>query len=448
MPSTSPTILIIIGITGDLAQRKLLPAIGKMALAGALPDEFRIVGITRKSDVTVESLLSKTEHAAYITEHAELFHMDLTSEEDYEKLTNYLQTLGDTFSQQPQRLFYLSVPPQVSKPIIEHLGTSGLAKKPQTKLLLEKPFGTDLESAKDLIEHIDRYFTSEQIYRIDHYLARDTAQNLVIFREYNPLFKRTWNKEFIERIEITASEAIGIEGRALFYEQTGALRDFMQSHLLQLAALALMDTPPKGNMQQVPELRLTALQQLRFPTGANAITDFAYRGQYTGYREEVQNPQSMVETFASVRLESQDEKWTGVPIVLTTGKALKSRYTEIRIFYKKDAGEEPEELTLRLQPDEGVELCIWAKRPGYEHELTQHKVKFVFGDRELGLPEPYGQVLFSAIKSDHALFTSGEEVLESWKILDPIQRSWEMSGNDLASYSPGSTPDEVLAQSI
>ncbi len=445
---TSPTILIIIGITGDLAQRKLLPAIGKMARAGALPNEFRIVGVTRRTDVTIASLLDKTENSSYISEHAELFQMDLASEIDYGKLVSYLQSLEANFSETPQRLFYLSVPPQVSKPIIEHLGTSGLAKIPHTKLLLEKPFGTDLESAQELIDHIDQYFTSEQIYRIDHYLARDTAQNLIIFREHNPLFKRTWNKDFIERIEITASEAIGIEGRALFYEQTGALRDFMQSHLLQLAALALMDTPSQDDMQKVPALRLKALQELHLAGKAHTRTDLARRGQYKGYREEVGNPNSTVETFASVHLESDNKKWEGVPITLTTGKALKERYTEIRIFYKKETGKESEELTLRLQPDEGVELCIWAKRPGYEHELTKHKVKFVFGDRELGLPEPYGQVLFSAIKSDHTLFTSGEEVLESWKILTPIQHAWEMSGSDLIFYAPGNTPEEVLAQNI
>lgn len=445
---TSPTILIIIGITGDLAQRKLLPAIGKMAQAGALPQEFHIIGITRRSDVTVESLLDKTENSDYITEHTELFQMDLASEADYGKLGNYLESLEGNFSEVPQRLFYLSVPPQVSRPIIEYLGASGLAKIPHTKLLLEKPFGTDLESAEELIDHINKYFTSEQIYRIDHYLARDTAQNLIIFREYNPLFKRTWNKDFIERIEITASEAIGIEGRAVFYEQTGALRDFMQSHLLQLAALALMDTPRENNMQEVPELRLKALRELHLTRKASSITDIARRGQYKGYRDEVGNPNSIVETFASIHLESVNKKWEGVPITLTTGKALKERYTEIRIFYKKEADEESEELTLRLQPDEGVELCIWAKRPGYEHELTQHKVKFVFGDRELGLPEPYGQVLFSAIKSDHTLFTSGEEVLQSWKILTPIQHAWEMSGNDLIFYTPGNTPVEVLAQNM
>src|ERR1035437_2486585 len=215
MKNNTPTILIIFGITGDLSRRYLLPAIEAIAKAKKLPEKFEIVGITRQKNF-------------------KFFQMDIGDEKDYKKLDSHLRKIEKTFGTPTQRLFYLSVPPGVSKSIIELLGKSGLAKIKNTNLLLEKPFGVDLKNATDLARHVDKYFSPTQVYRIDHYLAKETAQNIIVFREGNSLFKKTWNKDFIESIEIIASEKIGIEGRANFYEQTGALRDFVQSHLLQL----------------------------------------------------------------------------------------------------------------------------------------------------------------------------------------------------------------------
>ncbi len=439
-----PTILIIVGITGDLSKRKLLPAIGQIAMTGMIPPQFKILGVTRQSDVSIEGLLRDTNNKDYLRDNTELFQMDLDNLEDYKKLKDKLIKIEKEFGTEAEYLFYLSVPPITSKTIIGLIGEVGLANREGTKLLLEKPFGTDLESAKDLVSHIDQYFKSEQVYRIDHYMAKETAQNIIVFREGNSLFKRTWNKDFIDRIEVTVSEEIGIEGRANFYEQTGALRDLIQSHLLQLLALTLMDIPKAEEMDDVPRLRYEALKQLKIKEG-ETLTTHAKRGQYKGYREEVNNENSMTETFASIDLESSDPKWQGVNINLTTGKALKDKFTEIKIFYKKGHDHESNELLLKLQPDEGISFSVWAKRPGYEHQVSRHALNFSFKDHYNALPEAYEQVLFNAMNSDHSLFSSSEEVIETWRILDGLQKAWATSAYDLIIYKKGSTISEVIS---
>ncbi len=437
------TILIIIGVTGDLSKRKLLPAIGQIASTGMIPEQFKIVGITRQSGVKVADLLEFTDNKDYILFNTELFEMDLESSIDYDKLKIHLGEIENDFGSSTEYLFYLSVPPNVSKSIIELIGKSGLGEMKGTKLLLEKPFGTDLVSATELVDHIDKYFRPEQVYRIDHFLAKETAQNIIVFRNGNSLFKRTWNKDFIDKIEVTVSEKLGIEGRVSFYEQTGALREMIQSHLLQLLALTLMDMPDEDHLDQVPLLRYKALKHLKVKEG-ESHTSNTKRGQYSGYREEVSNPSSMIETFASVDLESSDPKWEGVHINLTTGKALKDKYTEIKIFYKKGHDHESNELLLRLQPDEGISFSVWAKRPGYEHQVSKHVLNFSFKDHYIALPEAYEQVLFNAMNGDHSLFTTSEEVIETWRILDGLQKKWATSTYDLIIYKKGSIISEII----
>ena len=237
------TILVIIGISGDLARRKLLPAIAKIDQAGALPEDFSLLGISRRSIASAEVLAQVSDMAA--EEQARLATMLTMHTMDLEKDADYtaLHKLFANTDQPAQVLFYLSVPPQMAQPIISRLGKAGFGKGSDTKLLLEKPFGSDLLSAQTLIDETKRYFDESQLYRIDHYLAKEMAQNIIVFRSQNSLFRQTWNGQFIEKIDITVSEQIGIEGRSTFYEQTGALRDSLQSHALQLAALTLMDIP-------------------------------------------------------------------------------------------------------------------------------------------------------------------------------------------------------------
>ncbi len=431
---SKPTILVIIGITGDLSKRKLLPAIEQIIKAKAAPELFRVVGVTRRS-VSAKEVLGDGSEPHYLSKYLEMYQMELTKQEDYQRLYEHLNGIEKGFGKRAQCLFYLSVPPQISQPIIAFLGKAGFADR-DVKLLFEKPFGSDLVSAQELIKQTKKYFKEEQIYRIDHYLAKEMAQNMIVFREGNALFKRTWNKNFIESIEVIASEKIDIEGRTTFYEQTGALRDLVQSHLLQLTALTLMAVPEPGNLHEVPKLRLRALKHLHFPTG-QLVGNYAKRGQYEGYRNEVGNPGSMVETYVDITLESRDPQWVGVPIRLITGKALKKKATEIRVTYKKEQDHESNELIIKLQPNEGVELGLWTKVPGYQWRLAHHALKLAFKDYFTALPEAYEQVLLDAMNSDHILFTSSEEVLETWRILSPLQQAWGMSDKDLELYERG-----------
>ncbi|MHB1769567.1 MAG: glucose-6-phosphate dehydrogenase [Minisyncoccota bacterium] len=438
----TPTVLIIIGVTGDLSKRKLLPAIGEMAGAGVLPKQFRIVGITRQQTVTLPSILEGVRNAGHIRENMALFPMSLEDAADYERLRSYLLAIDGAWGAGAQRLWYLAIPPMTAWPIIEHLGLSGLSQVPHTKLLLEKPFGVDRKSAEELVTHIERSFATEQVYRIDHYLAKETVQNIVVFRQDNSLFERTWNRDAIERIDILASETIGVEGRGAFYEQTGALRDLIQSHLLQLAALTLMTLPKDGEWQRIPAARSALLGTLHVDPGS------VRRGQYAEYRTEVNNPASMVETFVSLTLFSTDARWRDVPITLTTGKALSEKKTEIVVTYRRAGAAQPNRLTLRLQPNEGVELCFFAKRPGYDRMIERVPLAFTYADHFATLPDAYERVFLDAVRGDHTLFASSAEVLESWRIVDAVRNAWEQDSDTPISYPRGTTPEHVLQKNL
>jgi len=449
------TMLVIIGITGDLAKRKLLPALNALAMHQALPKNFQVIGISRHL-TNVKQLLvnlppqhnSSMLFSKWLEKNINMFKMDLSRLEEYRRLADYLKTITKKYPEPTQILFYLAVPPQVSQPIVEYLGQAGLARKQSTKLLLEKPFGTDLISARDFIKHLNAHFTETQIYRIDHYLAKEMAQNLIVFRNENSLFKRTWNNIFIEKIELSLLESIGIESRVNFYEQTGALRDVIQGHLLQLTALTLMDLPPRGSWQAVPACRLKALLQLSLALPRKKTFEVV-RGQYRGYRQEVVNNHSLTETFVALKLYSIDPNWLSVPIILTTGKALNESKSEITIHYRKTQEDESDRLILRIQPNEGIEVQLWSKRPGYDRELEKVDLAFTYKENRHELADAYERVLIDAIHSDHSLFTSSAEVEASWQILQPLQNIWEMSdGSDLKIYQPGSRPENIIKSSI
>lgn len=432
---TTPTLLVIVGITGDLSRRKLLPAIEEIARAGLLPDDFTILGITRR-DVGADEVLPRGSDLTYVREHLRMHTMDLTNPQAYAGLRTRLNELAP----QAQRLFYLSVPPNVAEGVVRHLGEAGLLDAGE-KLLLEKPFGYDLTSAEEFIASAKQHADEAQLYRIDHYLAKEMTQNIIIFRSYNPLFEDTWNAHFIESIDIVASEKIGIEGRGIFYEQTGALRDLVQSHLLQLAALTLLELPADNDWRRLPARRLAALEQLYL---ADPERD-AIRGQYEGYREEADSPKSQIETFAALTLRSRDLRWKGVPIRLITGKSLDQKLTEIRIHYKAGHGHEPNTLTLRIQPEEGIDFAMWAKKPGYGREMQRVPLSFAYHHFDERLSEAYEQVFVDALLSNHSLFTTSDEVVASWRILDGVQQRWQRDDVPLITYAPGTSVDELCA---
>jgi len=419
------TTLAIFGISGDLSKRKLLPALAEICENSEIKASLNILGISRR-DINKADVI--TQDATSLDQQLSLLKMDYSVAEEYEKLKDRLNELGSE-----QVIFYFAVPPSAVLPIVEHLGQGGL-NTDRYKLLMEKPFGTDLKSAGELITQTDKYFNFQQVYRIDHFLAKEMAQNITVFLGSNALFREVWNNKFIEKIEIVAEESLGVEGRGNFYEQTGALRDFVQSHLLQLAALTLME---QGNdsfdFTTISPRRLDALNQLEVDT-AKPID----RAQYKGYAEEIGNPKSSTETFVSFSLKSSSPKWVGVPIQLSTGKSMARKLTEIRVYFKKSLSAQTNLLKLRIQPQEAIELDLWVKKPGYEQNLQKLPLDFSYKQHFDRLPDAYEQVIVDAVRSRANLFASSDEVLASWKILQPVLDIWANDKTPIKIYEPGS----------
>lgn len=425
------TKLVIFGITGDLSTRKLLPALKEIIGTGDF-DDLKIIGVSRR-EVDVPALLQSSLGDNSLQDRVSIYSMNLAAAHDYSGLKEYVALQEDE-----QLIAYLSVPPQAATSIVDFMGEAGI-NTPNVKILFEKPFGVDLQSAQDVIARTGRYYNEEQLYRIDHFLAKEMAQNIVAFRGGNALFGHIWNNDSVERIEVITSEKIGIEGRAQFYEQTGALRDIVQGHLMQLLALTLMDIPAEFDWNTAPQLRLEALQAIKV-----ADPTLARRAQYEGYQDEVGNQGSLVETFVSLELTSTAPQWQGVPIHLITGKALSEKTTEVRIHFRKFHDAQSNCLILRIQPNEGVEIDLFTKKPGYDREFETQQLQFSYPANTV-LPDAYEQVIVDAIRSHKSLFTTSDEVLRSWTILKPVQDAWNMNQQPLVTYPQGMDITSVLA---
>jgi glucose-6-phosphate 1-dehydrogenase len=389
------TKLVIFGITGDLSRHKLLPALEQVISTGDF-DDLSIIGVSRH-EVDLTELLGDMDD---LRRHTNIFEMDLTKVEDYEGLKDYL-----ALSSSEQVLMYLAVPPGAAAQIVDLLAEAGL-NTPNIKLLFEKPFGFNLTTAQDLIDHIAASYAEEQVYRIDHYMAKEVAAEVIQLRIDAKEERHSWNKQSIESIDIVALEALDVQHRANFYEQTGALRDVVQGHLLQLLSLVLMDIPDDFVMANLPIYRLAALQHIEPVDPAKTI-----RAQYEGYQAEVENPGSTTETFVSVQLESGDENWHGVPIRLTTGKALSEKKTAITINFK-----------------DGAEAV-------FEEDVMPTNE----------LPGAYERVLIDAINGRKSIFTTSPEILRAWEILAPLQKEWSMSKDTLTTYKKGSELKDIIA---
>jgi len=424
------TKLLIFGITGDLATRKLLPALEQIISTGNF-DELSVIGVSRHA-VNEADLFINCSDKSFLKDKLSIFSMNLSNLDDYGKLKEYISLKDDE-----QLLLYMAVPPQNTAEIVDMMGVSGI-NTPNVKILFEKPFGVDFTSAEKLIERTSCHYKEEQIYRIDHYLAKEMAQNIVAFRGRNALFNNIWNKDYIKSIDIIASQKIGIENRVHFYEQTGALRDIVQGHLTQLLVLTIMDIPRDFEWNEMPKLRLSAIEQVNPVNPSNAI-----RAQYDDYRDEVNNPNSNVETFVSLEITSNDPRWSGVPITMTTGKALADETTEIRINLKKNNDAEGNCLIFKIQPNEGICIELFIKKPGYGHKFETSFLSFDYPEH-IKLPDAYEQVIVDAISSQKSLFTSSEEVLRSWQILKPVQEAWESSEKSPKLYPIGSDIDSII----
>lgn len=416
-------------MTGDLSRRKLIPALERIVATGQY-DNLEIIGVSRRA-VEVSSLLGDSP----LTARTRMAQVDLSNLQDYRALAESLELQAND-----QVLVYLSVPPTSSSEIIQLLGQAGL-NDTRVKLMIEKPFGVDLMSARQMSAQIAEWFSDDQVYRIDHYLAKSMAQNIVALRSQNALFTHVWNADSIEKIEVNAYEQIDIEGRAQFYEQTGALRDLVQGHLMQLLALTIMDIPADFSWPHVSEYRARALQLLTPADPTQAV-----RAQYQEYRDEVENEQTTTETFTSVRLESSDDIWRGVPFYLTTGKALDQKLTEIKVFFKKSHAEQTNCLVFRIQPREGVEIALNTLKPGYEFAYEQRCLSFDYA-ADTTPPDAYEQVLVDAMRGDKHIFTSNEEVLRSWELVQSLLDAWQDPEAPLLQYQKGAAAQDIIAQS-
>jgi len=449
---------VIFGITGDLAARKLMPALFELHKRGALHPETSLVGFSRR-DWTDDKL--REEVCAALKEHApKSFQEDAwrtfaprfsfvsggyDDPASYRCLAEHLDRLGHA-----NRIFYTSTPPSTYGGIVEQLGAAGLGRAPGwVRLVIEKPFGYDLRSAQELNETVLTHFTEAQVYRIDHYLAKETAQNIAALRFANTIFEPTWNQQYVDHIQVTMAEPMGVEGRGNFYDEAGVVRDVFQNHLLQLVALTATEPPARYDAGSVRDEKVKVFQAMHCADPRQAVI-----GQYKGYRnEEEVDPESHQGTYAALELRIENWRWAGVPFFVRSGKRLKAKSSEIVVVYKRPphipfelrGPVQPDRMILRLQPNEGISLRFDAKKPGQGISLTKASMDFYY-DKEFkrGNPDAYETLLEDAMMGDATLFMRADEVEAQWRIVTPLLEAWENSPEEPAFYEPGSWgPDEA-----
>ncbi len=459
-PDMQPAIIVIFGITGDLAKRYLMPSLYHLFKQDLLHEKTEIVGISRRDiyldDVfnSVEMCISESDKIcdpiamAHMHGRTRIHKLDMDDPAGYAELLQKLNAIEDESGVCMNRLYYLSIPPDAYPTVIENMGRSGLNASCQhgnasTRILVEKPFGSDLASAKALIDTTATAFGEEQVFRIDHYLAKETAQNISTFRFENPLFEAVWNNQHVSHIDIVASEKIGIEGRIDFYEKQGALRDFIQNHLIQLLAIVTMDQPEAFTSDAVHAAKLNLLRTVR-PIEAEQVASQSRRGQYAGYTDEVEKSKSYVETFAAIETTIDSERWQGVPITIRTGKALAEKSTSVTVTFTDATMTQTNDVRFRIQPDEGIQISLIAKKPGYTQDLQPVNMDFSYA-HNFTEPQPtaYERVLIDAVRGDRTLFASGDEVLAAWHIIDEVVKAWNESDDGLQTYEPGTSIDQL-----
>ncbi|HLO32506.1 MAG TPA: glucose-6-phosphate dehydrogenase [Anaerolineales bacterium] len=472
MNNNLPVSIVIFGASGDLTQRKLVPSLFNLYRKERMPKQFRIVGYgnTAFTDEQFRTHLQEgmKEFASfkYTEEEWSNFASNLAYQQgrytdlaDFKKLGNFLKSWE---SNSGNRIYYMATPPGVFPNIVDLLGLTGqLAENGGwRRVVIEKPFGTDLESARSLNEQIHKALHEPQIYRIDHYLGKETVQNILVSRFANTIFEPLWNRNYIDHVEITVAEQVGVEHRARFYDQVGVLRDMFQNHLLQLTSLVAMEPPASFDATALRNEKVKVLSAIR-PMRPEEVPLKTVRAQYKGYREEEGvDPQSTIPTFAAVRLQIDNWRWQGVPFYLRSGKCLKEKLSQIIIEFKEPPhllfpGSEnnhltPNMLVLYLQPDEGMHLRFEAKVPDTGSKMRSVDMEFHYADSfgKTAIPEAYERLLLDVLTGDASLFTRADEVETAWGLIDPILQVWEAQKQPLAFYEPGSwgpkESDELL----
>jgi glucose-6-phosphate 1-dehydrogenase len=439
--SDQAAVIIIFGITGDLSKRKLLPALYDLFKEEVLGPDTKIFGTSRR-ELDKAELLSSVELDALsddqtpspkivdkMNQALSVLQIDPENDDDYEKLKTKLDELDD--SNKRLRLYYMSVPSSAYEPIVDHLAKHGL-NDDRSRLMLEKPFGHDLNSAEASIKSVHSAFKEEQIYRIDHYLAKEMSQNIIEFRLKNPVFNKLWNSDSIASVHIKQHETLGIEGRADFYEQTGALRDVLQNHLMQLLAISLMTAPSDLSSEAIHKAKLEFFNSLE-PADPNK----AVRAQYDGYKEEVENPASTTETYAKVSLRSKSDQWKNIDFTLEHGKAMPETLASVTIHFKNDFQDIPSSLTFRIQPNDGIIWEVQSKKPGLDNKVKTAEMDLLYKDVFKGIKayDAYEKVIVDSIRGDQSLFASDDEVIVTWQVIQPVIDAWTSDAENLKSYA-------------
>jgi glucose-6-phosphate 1-dehydrogenase len=472
---TPPVALVIFGATGDLTRRKLIPAIYNLAADGLLGPSFAVVGLARREQSTehfrTELEAAVREHSRrpvdpaiwqQVAEHLHYVQGEFSDHAAYQKLGRQLHEVDQLHHLPGHRVFYLAAPPATYPEILRELRESGLAKPSGsgafTRIVIEKPIGHDLQSSRALNQALLAAFDESQIYRIDHYLGKETVQNILVFRLGNGIFEPLWNRRYIEHVQITVAETLGVEGRGAYFDSAGVSRDILQNHLLQLLTLTAMEPPVRFTADAVRDEKVKVLRSLK-PLDHRAVAEQSVRAQYQagtvagepvpGYREEpAVAPRSMTETFLALKLEIDNWRWAGVPFYLRVGKRLPKRATEIAISFRRppisifrDAGcgtIESNVLSLRIQPDEGISLSFGSKAPGQAIHIDPVQMDFLY-ETSFGWtpPEAYEHLILDCMQGDSTLFARKDEVELAWELVDSIQSAWQRGKPPLVEYEAG-----------
>jgi len=483
-----PACLVLFGGTGDLAHRKVVPALYQLWRTNLLPHEFMLVAVGRRpyddasfradirSSLATYSRVPVEEGPEHQFLARIVYHQgDFSEPEAYDRLATRLDALDEEHGTHGNRLFYLATKPSAFTEVIAQLGRVGLDHEHHLggwrRIVIEKPFGRDFDSAVRLNREVLKVFREKQVYRIDHYLGKETVRNLLVFRFGNGIFEPLWNRRYVDHVQITVAESIGVENRGAFYEETGASRDVLQNHLMQLLSLVAMEPPATFEADALRDEKVKVLRAIA-PLSPHQVRTDVVRGQYgpgwvaaqpvAGYRSEPDvDPESETETFVAARFEIDDWRWAGVPFYVRTGKRLPKRSSEIAIQFRpvphrlfKDSSVDPDPnlLALRIQPDEGILLRFGSKVPGLGLDVRSVNMDFTYGSTfNVDSPDAYETLLLDALLGDASLFTRADEVEEAWGIVTPIIDAWvDMAAPDFPDYEAGSwgpaAADELMAR--
>lgn len=475
MTNTDNQMLIIFGASGDLTGRKLIPALFKLFKGNHLPKNFIVLGASRSTWSDAEfrkNVVLESEHlkdgigangVQFMKDFADrLFYHELGNDQDsdYAPLKQRIATLNAEFKTENNHIFYLSTPPSAYEPIAQNLHAQGLHDENDgwKRLIVEKPFGYSLKTAKALNDSLQKYFKESQIFRIDHYLGKETVQNLLVTRFANSIFEPLWNRNYIHHVEITNAESGGVGSRGGYYDNSGALRDMFQSHLLQIVALVIMEPPLSAEAEEIRNEKLKALKSLRVMKDAETLHKNTIRAQYVssvidgetvkGYREEEGiDPESKTETYAAVKFFVDNWRWADVPFYVRTAKRMPTKVTEVvihfktphhQIFHDSGMNSKDNKLIIRIQPDEGVLIKFGVKVPGQGFKVERANLDFYYSSlAENHVMEAYERLLLDAMQGDATLYARADEVEAAWEFVDPILEYWKNSDEKVYGYSAG-----------